>query len=134
MAMLLRDTHITVRLIYSFKIFSLILPFLDYSHSPCLSQKLGDFGLSHSPIHGFSTDGYPIYGPYQAINTLASSCWSKRDYSSSVLGCGTSGLRTCLLKNPLDYKQGTQFTFYWGPSATTSASGAYKQDYYYNAS
>ena len=31
-----------------------------------------------SPLHGFSLDGYPIYGPYQADLTLAVSCWQVR--------------------------------------------------------
>jgi hypothetical protein len=116
----------------------------DYGYSPCLAERLGDKGLSHSPIYGFSTDGFPIYGPYQANGQVAVSCWQKRDYrSSSPTGCST-GTRSCVLTNPLDYKQGKQ-TVSSGPSLSsfqTSASGntisgisgIYKQDYFYNAS
>lgn len=116
----------------------------DYSYSPCLASRLGDSGLAHSPVYGFSTDGYPIYGPFQASGVVAISCWQRRDYSSSsVVGCA-SGARTCILKNPLDFSQGKQ-TVSAGPSLSStlstssgnvisSASGIYKQDYFYNAS
>ena len=116
--------------------------FLDHSFSPCLAARLGDIGLDHSPVYGFSTDGFPIYGPYQASHTLAVSCWQKRDYNSSLVGC-IGGERTCTLINPLDYSQGTQVVSS-GPSLTStvptqsgntisSACGIYKQDYFYNA-
>jgi len=107
-------------------------------------MRLGDKGQSHSPIYGFSTDGFPIYGPYQASGQVAVSCWQKRDYrSSSPTGCST-GTRSCVLTNPLNYSQGKQ-TVSNGPSLTSTltslsgnpisgASGIYKQDYFYNAS
>lgn len=114
----------------------------DHSYSPCLAERLGDSGTGHSPIYGFSADGYPIYGPYHALGTLALSCWQKRDYSSSVVGCA-GGARTCTLIDPLDYTQGTQ-TVTSGPSLTStvttqsgntisSVCGIYKQDFFYNA-
>ena len=116
---------------------------IDYSYSPCLAQRLGDSGLAHSPVYGFSTDGFPIYGPFQSSGSVAVSCWQKRDYSSPLVGC-EGGARTCTLKNPLDYRQGTQ-TVLNGPSLTgtlitssgnsiSSASGIFEQDYFYNAS
>lgn len=95
-------------------------------------------------MYGFSTDGYPIYGPFQASGAAAVSCWQRRDYrSSSAVGC-VGGARTCILKNPLDYSQGTQ-PVSAGPSLSStlttssgnvisSASGIYEQDYFYNAS
>lgn len=116
----------------------------DYSYSPCLAARLGDNGLSHSPIYGFGTDGFPVYGPFQESGKVAESCWQKRDYSSSSpVGCA-SGTRSCVLTNPYDYTQGTQAVSA-GPSLTStvvsvagrsisSASGIYLQDYFYNAS
>jgi hypothetical protein len=89
-------------------------------------------------------DGYPLYGPFQAMNTLAQSCWPARDYSSSsATGCSTS-TRCCQLKNQEDYTQGTT-TVSCGPSLTgttstlsgntiSAASGIYIEDYYYNSS
>ena len=115
----------------------------DHSYSPCLGERLGDGGSQHSPVYGFSTDGYPIYGPYQAAGVLAQSCWQKRNYSSPLVGC-PGGARTCVLRNPLNYSQGVQNTSA-GPSLTAlvptqsgnsilGSSGIYKQDYFYNSS
>jgi hypothetical protein len=120
-----------------------VSPVADYGYSPCLAARLGDSGLGHSPLYGFSTDGYPIYGPFQSSRSVAVSCWQKRDYSSSSVGCA-DGTRSCILKDPLDYTQGT-VAVPQGPSLTgtvstssgntiSSASGIYKQDYFYNAS
>ena len=89
-------------------------------------------------------DGYPIYGPYQSAGKLALSCWQKRDYSrSSPVGC-SSGARSCVLVDPLDYTKGSRWV-YSGPSFTstistlsgnpiTCSSGIYKQDYFFNFS
>ena len=117
--------------------------FADHSYSPCLGERLGDTGSSHSPVYGFSTDGYPIYGPYQSNGQLATSCWQKRDYNSPIVGC-TGGARTCTLTDPLDYTKGTT-SVTSGPSLTGTvstqsgntiqgSSGIYKQDYFYNFS
>ena len=107
-------------------------------------QQLGDDGSGHSPIHGFAYDGYPIMGPYQAKDTIAVSCWQARDFSaSSPTGC-SDGTRSCLLKDSLDYTQGTTTTTKVGPSLTGTVtsqssntiyvtSGAYYEDYFYNA-
>jgi hypothetical protein len=116
-----------------------------HHHSPaCLAKRLNDSGTGHSPIYGFMVDGYPLYGPFQAKNTLAKSCWAARDYSSSsVTGCSGSK-RCCTLNDPEDYTQGTT-TVTCGPSLTgtttslsgntiSTTSGIYVQDYFYNSS
>ena len=62
-----------------------------HHHMPvCIQARLQDDGSQgHSPIYGWLHDGYPMYGPYQAANVLATSCWKPRDYSSgSATGCG----------------------------------------------
>lgn len=117
---------------------------IDHSYSPCLMEELGDVGKSHSPLHGFAYDGYPIYGPYQAANTLAVSCWQARDYSStSVTGC-SDGKRSCVLKDPYNYKSGTTTTSSTGPTvgstvtsqssnSITASSGVYFEDYFFNS-
>jgi len=105
--------------------------------------QLNDTGASHSPVHGFANDGYPIYGPYQDTDTLAESCWAIRDYSDPVLGC-EGGDRTCYFTNPYDYTEGTVVAPTPGPSITgtmttpsnntiPACSGIYFQDYYYDA-
>ena len=111
-----------------------------HGYSPCVAEKLGDIGQYHSPIYGFAADGYPMYGPYQDTQTLATPCWKKRDYSAgSATGCST-GTRSCVLKNPEDITQGTT-TVTAGPSLTgtvlslssntiSAASGIYFEDYY----
>lgn len=110
-----------------------------------MATLLGDTGTGHSPIYGFASDSYPIYGPYQAANTLAKPCWKKRDYAStSTTGC-SDGTRSCLLVNNLDPTQGVTAASSSGPNTTTtvktqssntvsSASGIYFEDYYYDSS
>lgn len=67
---------------------------------------MGEYGLNHSKVWGWMLDGYPIYGPYQSTNTLAVSCWKKRDYSSSsTTGC-SDGTRSCQLVDQWDYTKG----------------------------
>ena len=123
-----------------------ILIFLDHGYSPCLAERIGESGKSHSKVYGFSLDGFPIYGPYQDRDTLAVSCWRKRVYDkSSATGCA-DGQRSCLLKDPLDYTKGTVTlkTTEYGPSLTgtvhtlsnndsPAVSGIYKQDYYFDS-
>lgn len=82
---------------------------VDHSVSPCLMSELNDVGDSHSPIHGFAYDGYPVYGPYQDADTLAVSCWQARDYDSAETGC-VGGGRTCQLVSAYDYTQGKPST------------------------
>lgn len=83
---------------------------VNHSYSPCLPPATNDTGDAHSPIYGWSGDGYPIFGPYQANATLAVSCWKVRDYAStSATGC-SSGTRTCVFKDEYDYTQGKIYT------------------------
>lgn len=80
-----------------------------HHHMPvCIQERLQDDGSKgHSPIYGWLKDGYPMHGPYQAANTLASSCWKTRDYAAtSATGC-SDGTRSCQLVDPYDYTQGT---------------------------
>jgi len=102
--------------------------------------QLNDTGTGHSPVHGFANDGYPIYGPYQAKNTLAVSCWIPRDYSSAATGCEGGG-RTCLLVDAYDYTKGTTTTAYPGPlpngttltqsdNTISAASGCFFEDFF----
>lgn len=115
-----------------------------HTYPPCLAEKLNDTGQGHSPVYGWIKDGFPIYGPYQSANTLAESCWKKRDYSSSSsTGCGVSNKRSCIYNDPLDISQGTK-TASNGPLTTdtvtslssntfTAVSGFYYEDYYYDS-
>lgn len=116
-------------------------------HPSCLADQLGDDGSAHSPLYGFAADGYPIYGPWQAANTLAQSCWHTRNYDdpASNSGCGSAGRRTCLLVDETDLSKGTVAASSAGPTTAqsvtslsgnlfTARSGIYRQDYYYDAS
>jgi len=116
-------------------------------HPACLADQLGDDGSAHSPLYGFAADGYPIYGPWQAANTLAQSCWRARDYDNpaSNSGCGSAGRRTCLLVDETDLSKGTVTASAAGPTTGQTVtslsgnlfvalSGIYRQDYYYDAS
>ena len=120
----------------------------DYHHhmfSSCLASLFSDEGQSHSPIYGYAADGYPIYGPYHAKDTLAKSAWVKRNYSEvNEGGCG-DGKRSCLLVDAYDLSQGVVATANTGPDTDevvssnsgntfTVASGYYFQDYYYDSS
>ena len=121
----------------------------DYHHhdsSACLQEQPEDDGSSHSPIYGSAADGYPLYGPYQAADVLAQSCWMARDFEDSAdpLGCGGSGERTCLLVDPYDPSLGTTSTNSHGPTTSevvtsmsgndfVASSGFYYEDYYYDA-
>ncbi len=125
----------------------------EYHHHfypPCLAEQLNDNGSAHSPIYGFIADGYPIYGPYTAANTLAKSGWTTRDYDTpgATTGCPGQPLkrRLCLLvdqysvpDSPSDFTPASTE----GPrtDAETASgsnheyiaeSGYYFQDYYFN--
>jgi hypothetical protein len=117
-----------------------------HSSPTCLGKQLGDDGSDTSPIYGFAADGYPILGPWAVAGTLAQSCWQTRDYDdpASSTGCGVSGERSCLLVDPYDMAQGIIAAPSKGPSTgdiitsmsgnpITAVSGAYFQDYYYDA-
>jgi len=118
----------------------------DYHHhfyTSCLADLVADDGSQHSPIYGFSADGYPLYGPYESANTLAVSAWQVRDYGTDINagGCGTEGERSCVLVDPYDISKGvSQVTN--GPdigaqvttlSGNTLAAddGYFFEDYYY---
>lgn len=117
----------------------------DYHHhfySSCLADMVHDTGSGHSPLYGYAADGYPIYGPWEAENTLAVSAWVLRDYSpDSATGC-PDGARSCQLVDPYDISQGTE-TVSAGPDfdaeLTTlsgnrliAAPGYYKEDFYWD--
>jgi hypothetical protein len=107
---------------------------------------VNDTGDAHSPILGWAYDSYPVFGPYQANNTLAVSCWQARNFSAlSVTGCNDS-TRSCTLVDQFDYTQGVTYVAksYVGPNTTTtitsqsrnpisSESGIYYEDYFYNS-
>ncbi|MBV1921591.1 MAG: YHYH protein [Pseudomonadales bacterium] len=83
----------------------------DYHHhfsSDCLGEMVGDEGTGHSPIYGYAADGYAIYGPWYSNGVLAKSSWAVRDYddASSTTGCGTAGVRDCVLVDEFDVAAG----------------------------
>ncbi|WP_299009840.1 YHYH protein [uncultured Shewanella sp.] len=118
----------------------------DYHHhayTSCLADLVGDDGSGHSPIYGYAADGYPVYGPYESADTLAISGWVTRDYGADTSegGCGTEGLRTCILVDEYDISQGVE-QVEPGPAigeTVTSLSGNtfeadsgyFYEDYYY---
>ncbi|WP_143729343.1 YHYH protein [Microbulbifer sp. GL-2] len=120
----------------------------DYHHhfySDCLAELVGDMGDNHSPIYGFTADGYAIYGPWQADGILAKSSWVTRDYDdpSSVSGCGSVGERNCLLVDEYDLAKGFEILRNPGPSTSDTftslsgntfitSSGFFYEDYYWN--
>ena len=111
-----------------------------------LAGQLGDTGTGHSPIYGFAADGYALYGPWTAANTLAVSGWKKRDYDTvgSATGCGTAKVRSCLLVDQTNISLGTTTASSNGPRTDASVStangntvatvsGVYQQDYYFDS-
>ena len=118
-------------------------PYHHHTYSDCMRQEMGDEGDGHSPLYGYSGDGYPIHGPYHAAGVLAQSCWKLRDYSaSSPTGCGSDGDRTCQFVDQTDISLGLQ-TVTSGPTTSElvnadavdvpAVSGFYLEDYYYDA-
>ena len=121
--------------------------------SECWARAAGEDYTGHSEIYGYIADGYPIYGPYEDTDTLAKSCWKKRDYTVSGdeegYGCvGTSGAvageRSCVLVDPYDPSLGVEAAASSGPTTDetvaslsgntfTTTSGFYFQDYYYDS-
>lgn len=115
-----------------------------HSYGRCLKELLGDDGSDHSPIIGFSADGYPIHGPYEAADTLALSGWKTRDYGAPEAegGCGTPDERTCVLVDQYDLSAGVTAAASNGPKTTdvvttqssnevVAISGSYFEDFYY---
>ncbi len=117
-----------------------------HSHPTCLAGQLGDDGTAHSPVYGFAADGVPIAGPWVDEGVLARSSWKVRDYAdpASPTGCGTPGVRSCLLVDRLDPAAGTSPTDRPGPDTTatvqtmsgnelTAVAGYYAEDWYFDA-
>ncbi|MCL1127717.1 YHYH protein [Shewanella surugensis] len=118
----------------------------DYHHhfyTRCLANLVGDEGSGHSPIFGFSADGYPLYGPYETDMTLAISGWEIRDYDAEVSagGCSTEGVRSCVLVDVYDISKGViqvsngpdideEVTTLSG-NILSASDGYYFEDYYY---
>lgn len=115
-----------------------------HQYTSCLATLLDDNGDDHSPIYGFSADGYPLYGPYESDGELAISGWKTRDYgaSESEGGCDSEGQRTCVLVDEYDVDAGVVDADSDGPdigedvttlSDNTIAAddGYYYEDYYY---
>lgn len=42
-----------------------------HKYPTCVKSPFSDDGKQHSPIIGFAFDGFPVYGPYEAEETLA---------------------------------------------------------------
>ncbi|USD22175.1 YHYH protein [Microbulbifer variabilis] len=121
----------------------------DYHHhfySRCLADLVGDSGGTHSPIYGFTADGYPIYGPWEADGELAISSWAIRNYDdpSAPSGCGIAGERSCLLIDEYDFTKGTEVLNNRGPSTSDiftslsgntfiTRSGFFYEDYYWDS-
>jgi len=121
----------------------------DYHHhdlSNCLVEQIGEDGSGHSGIYGVAADGYPIYGPYVANNSMAQSCWVARDYNDAndPYGCGGTGERSCLMVDTFDPSLGTVAATSDGPTTGeivtsmsgndfVATSGFYKEDYYYDS-
>ena len=117
----------------------------DYSHkqnSKCLSSKVGDSGLDHSPVVGWMLDGYPIHGKFQEAYEVTESCWKKRVYTGGVGSC-SDNLRSCILNDPFASSSGTTPSASAGPllsdSITTNTSnsilaesGVFFEDYYFD--
>lgn len=118
----------------------------EYHHhfyTSCLADMLDDDGSAHSPIYGFSADGFPLYGPYESEGQLALSGWKVRDYGapSTEGGCESEGQRSCVLVDQYDVSKGVE-SAQSGPAigepvSTLSGNilaadnGYYFEDYYY---
>ena len=42
-----------------------------HKYPTCVKSPFADNGQQHSPVIGFAFDGFPIYGPYEAAETMA---------------------------------------------------------------
>jgi hypothetical protein len=86
----------------------------------CLRTELGDDGTQHSPILGWSWDGFPIYGPYGFANT---------DGSGAVLRMESS-FQTRNITERTTYADGSNVLA--GPLVDAAAPiGSYIEDYEY---
>ncbi|WP_444943483.1 YHYH protein [Microbulbifer sp. ZKSA006] len=121
----------------------------DYHHhfySSCLAEIAGDTADGHSPIYGYTADGYAIYGPWEDTGVLAKSSWAIRDYDNprSETGCGIAGQRNCLLVDEYNVDRGVTTTNNIGPATSGSytslsgnqfdtPAGFFYEDYYWDA-
>ena len=87
----------------------------------CLRTELGDTGTTHSPILGWSFDGFPIYGPMGFANV---------DGSGGVARLNTSW-QTRNITTRTTLANGTSVTA--GPTIATKPIGSYLEDYQYTA-
>ncbi len=114
-------------------------------HSSCMANQLNDNGTTHSPVYGYAADGYPIYGPWESNGVLAKSSWVVRDYANagSATGCGSVGVRNCVLVDQYDISKGTT-TATTGPTTSasyttmsgnnlTASAGFFYEDYYWSS-
>ncbi|MFT5130375.1 MAG: iduronate 2-sulfatase, partial [Rhodothermales bacterium] len=62
-----------------------------HQRSPSLLAQLGDDGSGHSPIIGFSHDGFPIYGPYGYANTDGSGGVTRMETGYSIIAGARPG-------------------------------------------
>jgi len=118
--------------------------YLHHAYSSCLASEVGDDGSEHSPIYGYAADGYPLYGPYESNENLAISGWVARDYGDAISdgGCGTPGLRTCVLLDKYDLTAGVDASVTQGPNigetvatlfdnTLSAGNGYFLEDYYF---
>jgi len=106
---------------------------------------VNDEGTGHSPVYGYAADGYAIHGPWYSDGVLVKSSWVVRDYddASSATGCGTAGVRDCVLVDEFDVGAGFVAAAD-GPSTSDeyislsgnifiASSGFFYQDFYWDS-
>ena len=82
-----------------------------------LMTKVNDNGSGHSPILGWSYDGYPIYGPYGFSNRDGTGAIERKE----------SSWKTRNITTRTTYANGTSVAA--GPDVATTPLGAYVEDY-----
>ena len=82
-----------------------------------LMTRVGDNGSGHSPILGWSYDGYPIYGPYGFTNRDGTGAIERKE----------SSWKTRNITTRTTYANGTSVAA--GPTVATTPLGAYVEDY-----
>ena len=97
-------------------------PFGEYhTHATpaCLMETAGDDGSDHSPILGWSYDGFPIYGPWGYANVDGSGGVERMESSWQVRN----------ITQRTHYADGTDVAN--GPSVAAIPLGAYQEDHEY---
>ena len=91
--------------------------------------------LTHSPILGWSFDGYPVYGPYGYSNATSATSGVRRMVSSYALRTDNTTTRTSLPAWAQTYQGITTLTSsQYGPAvSSTYPLGRYVEDYAYTA-